>query len=200
MNSKFFMAFLLLCLSLMAYSQGNGNADTVPGINVSEAEEFRDKAVYDLQQSIIKLYSEVNELKMLMKSKASLDDIEQISQRTQDDILEATRVLIDKNTEEITNEITGLIRSSNSQLISELEQMVNQKDSNLNDEIIEVINDMQVTIIDQAKDLIDKSNQELSIKIGDRIEFENKELNKLIEEQSEAVLKIEGRIQDLEEK
>jgi hypothetical protein len=200
MNSKFFMAFLLLCLSLMAYSQGNGNTDTVPGINVSEAEDYRDKAVYDLQQSILKLYNEVNELKMLLQSKTSFDDIEQISQRTQDDILEATMVLIDKNTEEITNEITGLIRSSNSLLISELEQMVNQKDSNLNDGIMEVINNMQVIIIDQAKDLIDKNNQELIINIGDRIEFENMELNKLIEEQSEAVLKIEGRIQELEEK
>lgn len=200
MNSKFFMAFLLLCLSLMAYSQGNGNTDTVPGINVSEAEEFRDKAVFDLQQSIIKLYSEVNELKMLMKSKASFDDIEQISQRTQDDILEATRVLIDKNTEEITNEITGLIRSSNSQLISELEQMVNQKDSNLNDEILEVINNMQMTIIDQVKNLIDSSNQELTNKINGISEFEIRELNKLVENQSEAVLKIEGRIQTLEEK
>jgi hypothetical protein len=199
MNSKFFIAFLLLCLSPMVYSQGNGHTDTVPGINVN-AEDDSDKAVYDLQQSIINLYSEVNELKMLMNSKISFDDIEQISQETQNDILEAVIELIDKNTEEITNEITGLIRSSSLQLISEMEQTVNQKNSNLNDEIMEVINNMQVTIIDQAKDLIDSSKQELSIKIDDRIEYEIMELNKHIANQNEAVLNIERKIQHIEEK
>lgn len=195
MNPKIFIGIVLLSFSLSVGAQTSVSNDTIVRLSVSEVKQLIETSTKELRESNALLMQDIKDLKEEVNGKVSFEDLEQLSQRLQDEITGLTKEFVEKKNEEYSKEVSSLIKSSTAETLSEVEQLLEQKNTALNDEIMEVISNMQTKMLDQTRDELQHSREELTQSILEKIDSEIKALNQIVDNQKESIIKLEKKMQ-----
>jgi hypothetical protein len=195
MNPKIFIGIVLLPFSLSVGAQTSVSNDTIVKLSVSEVKQLIETSTKELRESNALLMQDIKNLKEELNGKVSFEDLEQLSQRLQEDITGLTQEFVEKKNEEYSKEVKSLIKSNTAEILSEVDQLLTQKNTALNDEIMEVISNMQTKILDQARDEFQHSREELTQSILEKIDSEIKALNQIVDNQKESIIKLEKKMQ-----
>lgn len=195
MNPKIFIGIVLLSFSLSVGAQTSVSNDTIVKLSVSEVKQLIETSTKELRESNALLMQDVKNLKEELNGKVSFEDLEQLSQRLQEDITGLTQEFVEKKNEEYSKEVKSLIKSNTAELLSEVEQLLEQKNTVLNNEIMEVISNMQTKMLDQTRDELQHSREELTQSILEKIDSEIKALNQIVDNQKESIIKLEKKMQ-----
>lgn len=194
MNAKIFLGVLFLYFNLSVGAQTSVSNDTIVYLSVNEVKQLIETSTKELRESNALLMQDIKDLKEELNGKVSFEDLDQLSQRLQEEITGLTKEFVEKKNEELSKEVNDLIKSSTAELLIEVEQLLTQKNTALNDEIMEVISNMQTKILDQARDEIKHSREELTQSVLEKIDSEIKALKQVIDTQRESIIKLEMKL------